>query len=106
MKSRKHNTLSPECQSMLASGIGYRTESYGGSGVRDAIDVIRYECLDMGNTDIIETMLRLYRGNSEYWDWLQEWHDRILDGEYMEDFILTEDFLYAVESILYNELPI
>lgn len=40
-----------------SAGFGYRTEAYSGSGVRDAEAVIRFEILELGNTDIPDTLL-------------------------------------------------
>ena len=37
--------------------IGYRDESYGGSGVRDAAEVVMFEIFELGNTDILSYCL-------------------------------------------------
>jgi hypothetical protein len=44
---------------MLKQGdkYGYRTETYSGSGVRKAKDVIMFEITELGNTDILKTVL-------------------------------------------------
>lgn len=42
---------------MTVPNIGYRTESFAGSGIRDAVQVIAYETFELGNTDILEYIL-------------------------------------------------
>ena len=37
--------------------IRYRTESYSGSGVRDAASIIAFECVELQNNDILETLI-------------------------------------------------
>lgn len=46
--------LTPETKEMLRDGKGYRCESYGGSGVSKALEVIRHELDEQGNTHIID----------------------------------------------------
>lgn len=36
--------------------VKYRTEAFSGSGVRDVKDIMLYEILELGNTDILETL--------------------------------------------------
>ena len=43
------NTL----QLLIDSRIGFRSESFSGSGVRNVLDVLRFE-FSLGNTDIIK----------------------------------------------------
>ncbi len=34
----------------------YRTEAFGGSGVRDAVEVMRFEIFELNNSDILDTL--------------------------------------------------
>ena len=52
--------ISQTLDRMIENGVGYRNESYSGSGVRNAEEVIRYE-LSMGNTDIVKFMQMNYQ---------------------------------------------
>ena len=92
--------LSPECLSMIESGVGYRTEAYSGTGVRDAIEVATFEMVTFGNNDIPTTLLKLYGGESEHWNWMRDW------AEDEWDEILSIDVEEALEDIFANDLPI
>jgi len=51
---------STELTDILQTKIGYRTEDYSGSGVRDAKEVIRFEIEELGNNDIPEFCQQQY----------------------------------------------
>jgi hypothetical protein len=46
--------LTPYAKELLQTRKGYRCESYGGSGVRDAKSVLEQEVLERGNEDMIQ----------------------------------------------------
>lgn len=43
--------------SLFHENIGYRTETYSGSGIRDMEHVVSFEILELGNVDILDTLL-------------------------------------------------
>lgn len=43
--------------SLFLEHIGHRTETYSGSGVCDMEHVVSFEILELGNTDILDTLL-------------------------------------------------
>lgn len=43
----------------------FRSEQYGGSGVRDAIEVVQFEIFELGNTDILDYFLSHNGPNAE-----------------------------------------
>lgn len=45
---------------MLNQNVGFRTENFSGSHVRNLEDVIYFEIRELGNTDILDTMNELY----------------------------------------------
>jgi hypothetical protein len=47
-------SLTPYARELLQTKKGYRCESYGGSGVRDARSVLKQEVLEQGNEDMIQ----------------------------------------------------
>lgn len=51
--------MSKEALTLVHAKKGYRTESYGGSGIRDVVEVIRHE-FSMGNTDILDFLQNEY----------------------------------------------
>jgi hypothetical protein len=51
---RSELPLSPYAKELLQTRKGYRCESYGGSGVRDAKSVLEQEVLEQGNEDMIQ----------------------------------------------------
>jgi hypothetical protein len=69
--------ISKVLDDMLNNGYGYRTETYSGSGVRDAEAVIRYE-LSMGNTDIVRFCQTNY--------------------ELLKDIVPSDDFFASIEG--------
>jgi len=106
MKSRKKSALSPECQFMINSGYGFRTKSYGGSGVRNALEVIFFECNGMGNYDIPSTMLRLYGGRGDSWQNLRWWVEAGENGDDPLEYIGLGTLYDSFADILENDLPI
>lgn len=82
--------------------VKYRNESYSGSGVRNAVDVIVHEIYELRNTDIIDYCLSHFS--------LQKMHfnltfkvlkDIIEDDDAVEESdirILIEDLLKNIES--------
>ena len=82
--------------------VKYRNESYSGSGIRNAVDVIVHEIYELRNTDIIDYCLSHFS--------LQKMHfnltfkvlkDTIEDNDAVEESdirILIEDLLKNIES--------
>jgi hypothetical protein len=52
--------LSDETKDMLREGLGYRDDTVFGDGIRDVAAVSIYETLELRNSDIPETILKLY----------------------------------------------
>lgn len=45
---------------MICNGFGYRNEVFSGSGYKDLASVVRYELLNLGHKDIVDTLLYVY----------------------------------------------
>jgi len=105
-RNKKKSQYSTVCQSMLDSRYGFRTESYEGSGVRDALDIVFFECNDMGNYDIPKTMLSLYGGTGDDWQNLRWWVEACEKGDDPLEYIASGDLYNSLARILENELPI
>lgn len=54
--------LSDETKEMLCEGLGYRDDMVFGDGIRDVAAVSVYETVELRNTGIPETILKLYAG--------------------------------------------
>lgn len=52
--------MTKQAQQILQTGIGYRYESFMGSGVRNFTEVVTFETIELGNDDIFLTMRYLY----------------------------------------------
>ena len=50
------------------TNLGYRTEEFSGSGVRDLHQIILFEVCELGNVDILLHILHKYKLS----DWLQD----------------------------------
>lgn len=71
--------------SILHNEVGYRTETYAGSGVRDVSQVFSFEILELGNVDILDTLL-----------------DETL---FIQDENLRRDMRWASEYLMENGAP-
>ena len=77
---------------MLNQNVGFRTEDFSGSGVRNLEDVVYYEIRELGNTDILDTMSELYGLNfKSYMDVEDE--NVVADESYQEVLELIFSFL-------------
>ena len=52
--------MSTTLNTMLNQNVGFRTEDFSGSNVRNLKDVVYYEIRELKNTDILDTMNELY----------------------------------------------
>ena len=52
--------MSTTLNTMLNQNVGFRTEDFSGSNVRNLKDVVYYEIRELKNTDILDTMNKLY----------------------------------------------
>lgn len=52
--------MSMTLTTMLNQNVGFRTENFSGSGVRNLEDVVYFEIRELKNTDILDTMNDLY----------------------------------------------
>ena len=52
--------MSMTLNTMLNQKVGFRTENFSGSNVRNLKDVVYYEIRELKNTDILDTMHELY----------------------------------------------
>ena len=59
---------SNNCKTLVLSGVGYRNETYCGSGVRSLSEIIEYERFELENADI-DYFCRKYNSsnNDRYW---------------------------------------
>lgn len=59
---------SNNCKTLVLSGVGYRNETYYGSGVRSLSEIIEYERFELENADI-DYFCRKYNSsnNDRYW---------------------------------------
>ena len=99
--------ISQTLDNMLNNGAGFRTESYSGSGVRRAEDVLRYE-LSMGNTDFVRFCQTNHRilldicPSDEFFDSIEglsiEEQDEARNAEMSE--LCQENAPYIVEKVL------
>ena len=79
--------------------IQYRNESYSGSEIRDAQKIISFEILELGNTDILET-IAAHDSNlisDEFKEKLEKIEDMMKDGG-----VLGIEDMETVNSILVN----
>lgn len=84
--------MSKNLDVMLKQGLGFRTEDFSGSGVRNLEDVVYYEIRELGNTDILDTMSELYNLNFKpYMDVEDE--NIVADESYHEVLELIFSFL-------------
>lgn len=68
-------SASSNCKSIILNGIGYRNETYYGSGVRSLSEIVEYERFELENTDIDYFCSRyISSNNSRYW------YDEIISG--------------------------
>ena len=76
--------------------IGFRTESFSGSGVRNAMDVVRFEITELLNEDIMLTMQKLY--GLDFYEFLN------LGEELLEisDFLINKIFTFLENKM---EIP-
>ena len=92
----------PENQAVVnESLIGYRNDELYGSGVYDLREVITFETLELGNSDIPETLLSDFEMSDEQKDELQSLIDLIDDGGFTEDE-LDEDEVEASIDLMIN----
>ena len=66
---------SSNCKTIILNGIGYRNETYCGSGVRNLSEIIEYERFELGNTDIDYFCSKYVLSNSTRY-----WYDEIISG--------------------------
>lgn len=52
--------MSMTLNTMLNQNVGFRTENFSGSNIRNLEDVVYYEIRELKNTDILDTMNELY----------------------------------------------
>ena len=52
--------MSMTLNTMLNQKVGFRTEDFSGSNVRNLKDIVYYEIRELKNTDILDTMNELY----------------------------------------------
>lgn len=80
----------------------YRTESFSGSGVRDAVSVLTFEVCDLANTDILAYCLEHYSLKRMHFnETLQVLKDSLEDGDAVDEQDirnLMEDLLKHIES--------
>lgn len=66
--------------------IRYRTESFAGSGERNAAEVMAYETFSLGNVDILETMEKEFLCAPELRDRCIDFIDKLQNDGYVEGF--------------------
>lgn len=83
-------------ESIDGKDVLYRTETAYGSGVRDLRGVIEYEIIELGNTDIIETLLDTFKVTEE--------QDRKLN-KYLDNFEYEDEVVDICMDIIRNKYP-
>ena len=86
-------SLSETLKTMQETGLGYRNDNFYGSGVRDIEDIVYFEIEELGNTDIIYTMSKLYK-----LDWEKYVEEE--DG----DYFVPEDYLHEIQNNILSYL--
>ena len=80
----------------------YRSESFQGSGVRDAVSVITYEICELGNVDVLNYCLGHYDlSRMHFDDTVRALRDSVDAGEYVDEYDvrpLVTDLLKHIES--------
>ena len=66
---------SSNCKTIILNGIGYRNETYCGSGVRNLSEIVEYERFELGNTDIDYFCSKYVLSNNTRY-----WYDEIISG--------------------------
>lgn len=80
--------FSQSCRDMIVSCIGYRDNEYGNSGEVDIRKVITFEIIELGNLDIITTMMDNYSDFPlRYTD--EELEKNIMDSNFADKCIDT-----------------
>lgn len=79
--------------------VMYRTESYSGSGVRDAIEVVRFEMFELGNTDILETLAKGLLKDSAIASTLSAMSYELETKGYINDFSEGEQTRFCEELL-------
>lgn len=84
--------LTQETRRLMEDSVAYRDDYAFGDGVRDIAKVVPYEVVVLGNTDIPETVLRLYS-------------DRLTEGERetMELYLGVQDPEEDIEELVMNQ---
>ena len=59
--------MSMTLNTMLNQKVGFRTENFSGSNIRNLEDVVYYEIRELKNTDIVDTMNELYGLDFSYY---------------------------------------
>lgn len=68
----------------------FRTESFSGSKVRKAIDVMKYEIFDLGNTDILKTLKTTILKNSIFIKEIEKIEFELEENGYVDDLFENE----------------
>ena len=68
-------SASSNCKTIILNGIGYRNETYCGSGVRNLSEIVEYERFELGNTDIDYFCSKYGLSNNTRY-----WYDDIISG--------------------------
>lgn len=99
------SVLTDKAKQIHEKKIGYRNEWYYGSGEKDAFSVIYYECTELGNVDVFETVQLLYPNVFNYTeDFLlsiqsEEVDDDLLKGEIIKIIDYTKERLGVVGNL-------
>ena len=68
----------------------FRTEKFSGSKVRKAIDVMKYEIFDLGNTDILKTLKTTILKNSIFIKEIEKIEFELEENGYVDDLFENE----------------
>lgn len=68
----------------------FRTENFLGSKVRKAIDVMKYEIFDLGNTDILKTLKTTILKNSIFIKEIEKIELELEENGYVDDLFENE----------------
>lgn len=90
--------MSETLKKLLEDKVGYRTENFSGSGVRNAVEVATFEISSLFNTDIMDTMQNMY--NLDFSEFIDVEEEDLFE---VSQCILDKIFSFLEEKM---EIPI
>ena len=79
--------------------ILYRTETFSGSGERDAIEVMRYEIFELNNSDILDTLFEGILAKHPIAGRIEKLLNELDDNGYIDDVSETEQRSFLLEVL-------